>query len=172
MNIPNLSSSLLTRILSRKGHNTSIVYQTLGQPSAEFKGHSLVKRTTAVVRMGAAFRNMTSVSEAIEAGERGEPEKPFGKTWIQYPYILQSDKNPSVHYIRTYGNHGGKIQSSTSEYFVDGIPTSKEAYESMLPASKRSDYAGRKPYNPDEPRDITTSNLLAIKIDGEWVKNS
>jgi hypothetical protein len=114
---------------------------------------------------------MSSVSEAIDAGERGEPEKPFGKHWISYPYILASDKDASVYYVRTYGNTGGVIQRSSSEYFVDGIPTSKEAYESMLPGSKRSDYAKRKPYNPDEPRDITTSNLLAIKIDGEWVQN-
>jgi hypothetical protein len=171
MNIPNLSSSLLARILSRKSHNTSIVYQTIGTPSKGFKGHSLLKRTTAVVRIGAAFRNMSSVSEAIDAGERGEPEKPFGKHWISYPYILASDKDPSVYYVRTYSNTGGVIQRSTSEYFVDGIPTSKETYESMLPESKRSDYAKRKPYNPDEPRDITTSNLLAIKIDEEWVKN-
>lgn len=169
MNIPNLAPALLARLLASKGGMVSVQYQTHGSPAADFKAHSLRKVTTAVRRVGAEFRNLAPVREAIEAGERSMPEAPKGKEWVHYPYILRSLKDPSVHYVRTYHNTGTALGSSSSTYYIDGQEATKEAYEAMLPASRRSGY---KPFDPSQPADITTSNLLAIKIDGEWVRNS
>ena len=157
------TSELLNEIMSRpKASHASLIWQSFPTPAAEFKGHTLQKITRGVVRIGAEYQNLAPVKEAIENGERGEIQPPSGKVWESYPYILRGIKDPSQRYLQVAGNTGGKIQRPSSEYFVDGVATSKESFESMLRPSDRSG-------NRIAPLVFTlkVENILGIKMDGE-----
>jgi len=157
------TSELLNEIMSRpKASHASIIWQSFPTPAAEFKGRTLQKITSGVVRIGCEYQNLAPVKEAIENGERGEIQPPSGKVWETYPYILRGIKDPSQRYLQVTFNTGGKIQLPKSEYFVDGVATSKEEFESMLRPSDRS---GSRP----APLVFTpkVENILGIKIDGE-----
>jgi hypothetical protein len=157
------TSDLLRVIMARpKASHASLIYQSFPAPAAEFKGHTLQKITSGVVRIGAEYQNLAPVKEAIESGERGEIQPPSGKVWESYPYVLRGIKDPSQRYLQVAYPTGGNIQRSTTEYFVDGVATSKEAFESMLVPSARS--ANRK---APLTWTIKVENILGIKIDGE-----
>jgi hypothetical protein len=157
------TSELLQEIMSRpKASHASVIWQSFPTPAAEFKGHTLQKITSGVVRVGAEYRNLAPVKEAIENGERGEIQPPKGKVWETYPYVLRGIKDPSQRYLQVAGNTGGMIQRPRSEYFVDGVPTSKESFESMLRPSDRSGYG-----TPPLTWTIKLENILGIKMEGE-----
>ncbi len=158
------TSSLLNEIMSRpKASHASLVWQSFPTPAAEFKGHTLQKITTGVVRVGAEYQNLAPVKEAIESGERGAIQPPSGKVWETYPYVLRGIKDPDQRYLQVAYPTGGKIQRSTSEYFVDGVATTKEAFESMLRPSDRSGYGNK----PRLTWTIKLENILGIKMEGE-----
>ena len=157
------TSDLLRVIMARpKASHVSLVWQSFPTPAAEFKGHTLQKITRGVVRVGAEYQNLAPVKEAIENGERGEIQPPSGKVWESYPYILRGIKDPSQRYLQVATPTGGMIQRPSSEYFVDGVATFKESFESMLRPSDRS---GNRP--APLVFSLKTENILGIKIDGE-----
>jgi hypothetical protein len=160
------TNDILSEIMSRpKASHAALIYQSFPTPAAEFKTHTLQKITSGVVRIGAEYQNLAPVREAIEAGER-EPvkEAPKGRRWVSYPYILESIKDPSQTYLQVAYATGGAIQKPSTEYFIDGTLTTKEAFEAMLIPSARSDA------KKDAPLvfSIKTENILGIKIEGEY----
>lgn len=160
------AQTILNRILNAKGGHVSIQYQTFPKPAAQFKGHELKKVTTGAVIAGKDFANLQSVKDAIASGERGEVQpRPYG-TWTNFPYIAEHTDKKGVYneYLRLYPATGGAIQRTTTEYFVDGVPTDKDSFMSMLTPSDRN-----KSQTPREMWEIKLSGLLGCKIDGEWV---
>ena len=121
MNIIKTASEIIANILAAKGQFVTARWQSVVGTAAGFKHLNITKITSAVVRSGIDFANLTSVKVGIENGEREEVKSlPWGK-WLNFPYII-GHKNKE--YVRLYpslsANHIPKVS-----YFVDGIETPK-----------------------------------------------
>lgn len=87
-------------------------------------------------------------------------EKPSGKHWVDYPYILASDKDASVKYLRTYFN---KASKSKPIYLLDGNivrdERTLEAIDSWIPKKSNTTKFGVDV----TLRDFKFENILVLK---------
>jgi hypothetical protein len=110
-----------------KGQFLACEWTSEPKPLALHKGKVLRKFSKATVRTGVEFRNLSSVKEAIEAGEREEVGSlPWGE-WMVYPYIITHKANE---YIRLTLTEGCPI---ASRYEVDGVEVDASTFYAMLP---------------------------------------
>ena len=106
---------------------------------------NLEKKTSAIVRSGINFSNLSAVKIGIEEGTRGEvQELPFGE-WLQFPYIIKHIPKGSEEetlYIRLYPSDS----KSNTLYYVNGELTDKETFASYLtPSESKKLFEGEKP---------------------------
>lgn len=84
------------------------------------------------------------------------PKKPSGLHWVNFPFILQSDKDETKFYLRV--NHRNKMKSK-SIYLLDGKPcdaaTLREIMQ-FISVSAPNTNTNVKPFN------ITIDNIMAI----------
>jgi hypothetical protein len=152
------ADQVINNILNAKGSFVKAYWKSNPKPAAAFKNIILEKVTSAVVRAGIDFSNLSSVKTAIENGERGEVQSlPWGQ-WKMFPYIIE---HKDANYIRLYPSNGNNhIPSST--YYADGCVIDKQTFAGYLTNSERE-----KLLNPEENRPecftIKAENVLGTE---------
>lgn len=146
---------IIALLLTLKGQFARVKFQSIIAPSANFKGIEIKKVTSAIVRCGINFANLTSVKQGIENNERSEVQNlPWG-TWKKFPYVIE---HKGQNYLRLYPsvntNHIPKVT-----YFVDGIETKKVKVMELVTPSKAKEM---KLHSTPECFTIKESNLLAM----------
>ena len=147
------ASEIIANILNAKGQFVTARWQSVVATSAAFKALKITKITSAVVRSGIDFSNLTSVKDGIENGERNEVGSlPWGE-WINFPYII-GHKNKE--YVRLYPSVNNIPKVS---YFIDGVETSKAEILQYLTASTVKKMLEAK---APECFTLTSTNVLDI----------
>lgn len=147
--------SQINAILKAKGQFVSVSWESDVKPAAKFDGIHLQKRTSAVVRAGIDFANLTTVKSGIENGERQEVgELPWGK-WVKFPYLIE---HKGSFYLRLYSVNGAIPKV---EYLLNGTRIDKRVFASFLTpsASKRLLEPSTSQY---ECFTIKASNIIEI----------
>jgi hypothetical protein len=98
-------------------------WQTEVKPAARWKGHTLVKVSTAMAQTGVEFANL-SVNSERETGAL-----PWGE-WSVYPYIV---RHKGQDYARL-NVIDGTVRTS---YFVDGFDVDRQTFGTYLTPSQR-----------------------------------
>lgn len=103
-------------------------------------------------------------------------EKPKGKTWIDYPFILASDKDNSVKYLRTYTR---KNTITKSMFALDGVIVTDDniiaEIMSFIPSkstSKKQGAYGLEEEDKVNLCDYTTDNILYIAQGSDYYAKS
>lgn len=140
---------ILENILNTKGGFVRVCWKSNPKPAAAFKSVTLEKRTSAVVRAGINFANLTSVKEAIAAGERGEVGElpwgqwyvdPNGKSW--FPHLIT---HKGEMYVRLYPSNSEASNHKTSTiYLIEGKEVTKQEFAGCLTPSE-----GKKLLDPN-----------------------
>jgi hypothetical protein len=152
------ATEVINKILNTKGSFVKAYWKSNPKPAAAYKNVILEKVTSAVVRAGVNFANLSSVKDAIENGERGEVQSlPWGN-WKQFPYIIE---HKDAEYIRLYPSTGNNHFPS-STYYVDGQVVDKGTFAEFLTESER-----KKLLNPEENRPecftVKSNNILGTE---------
>jgi hypothetical protein len=152
------ATEVINKILNTKGSFVKAYWKSNPKPAAAHKNVILEKVTSAVVRAGVNFANLSSVKDAIENGERGEVQSlPWGN-WKQFPYIIE---HKDAEYIRLYPSTGNNHFPS-STYYVDGQVVDKGTFAEFLTESER-----KKLLNPEENRPecftVKSDNILGTE---------
>lgn len=149
------------KILSAKGNFVKAKWKSIPKPAARFKTFQLEKITESVVRAGINFANLSSVKDAIAAGERGEVQPlPWGE-WKSFPYIIE---HKGAEYIRLYPSDGINHYPK-SIFYVNGEEVTKEDFATYLTPSD-----AKKLLDPEERPEcftIKAENVLGIPQDVE-----
>ena len=107
------------KFMSCKGQYIAASWVSPKKPSAAHKAHKLEKRSSGLFRAGISFANLSSVKDAIEAGEREEVGPlPWG-VWEQFPYTIT---HKGATYFRL-------TPPSMTIYYVDGLECDKDVWE-------------------------------------------
>ena len=101
-------------------------------------------------------------------------EKPNGKTWVKFPYILRSDKDENVFYIRTYPANGGSLfTENKAVYLVDGRVATANEYRKIMDWKATHQYspakqlkAGISADNIVKCFDYKLSNIIEMRANG------
>lgn len=120
-----LQKGILQTLLSKKGQFGSITYRRPLKLLKQFvnEGVKAEKLTTLNVRCGIDYSNLQSVIEKEQSGEIVCNGKLSGRTWILFPYLLQTIKDNNL-LFRFYTIEG---QKAKSRYFIDGQEVTQEA---------------------------------------------
>ena len=140
------AASVRNKILNAKGNFVKAAWKSNPKPKAEFKNILLEKNTVAVVQAGVNYANLSSVKDAIAAGERGEvQELPFGQWYVDpltnkswFPYVIThrpKDSDKDEFYLRLYPSNGNN-HIPKSIFYVDGEEVSKEKFATYLTNSE------------------------------------
>lgn len=127
-------------LCSRKGQHVLAVWE---RPVKTFKASGVIvtKRTSAYVRAGINFANLSSVKNAIEAGERGEVQAlPSCQEWESFPFILRH-KTKGTQYVRLFPPANGfdNLPKPQTEWTLNGQPSSYAQVEPHLLAEEKPD---------------------------------
>jgi hypothetical protein len=98
-------------------------WQSEVAPAARWKGHTLVKVSTAVVQTGVDFAAL-----AVN-GDRETGSLPWGE-WKHFPYVVE---HKGQDYARLYVVDG----TIRTQYFVDGFDVERQAFLTYLTPSQR-----------------------------------
>lgn len=142
-NIQSLTANeILSNFFKGKGQFMRAAWKSNPKPAAAHKHIVLEKRTTAIVRSGLSFANLSSVQEKIENGERS-PEigpLPFGE-WVVPNYLIKYEKEGNTnYYLRMYPTDS----IPTVRYFVNNEETSKDVFATYLTPSEAKKLTGDK----------------------------
>ena len=125
------SEEILARILNCKGQYISLITKSEVQPAAAHKGVYLEKITSNKYRAGIQFKNLKSVKDAIEAGEREEIQPLRWGKWKKYPYIVEhKDKEYIRLYPSTNSDSGIEVK-----YKVNGKEVPRSEFNAYLKPS-------------------------------------
>lgn len=148
------SEKILTRILDCKGQYISLVTKTEVKPAAAHKDVVLEKITSNKYRAGIQFKNLKSVKDAIESGERGEIQPLRWGTWKKYPYVIEHKEKEYIRlYPATNSDSGIEVK-----YKVNGQEVPRSTFNSYL---KPSDL--NKQGTIPECFCVAVDNILEIK---------
>jgi hypothetical protein len=128
---PLTADSIINNILNSRGQFVRAIWKSNPTPAAAHKkaGIVLEKKTSAVVRAGINFANLSAVKIGIENEERGEvQELPWGE-WESFPYVIKHNEN---RYLRLYPSD----TKSTTIYYVSGEEVTKERFMEYLTPSE------------------------------------
>lgn len=120
--------SILSRIKKCKGHYISLTIKSPTTPAAAHRNIKLEKIISNKYRAGIQFKNLTSVKEAIESGEREEVQPLRWGKWKEYPYVIE---HKGKEYVRLYPS----INSDTGmevKYMVDDKEVDRTEYNKYL----------------------------------------
>lgn len=94
----------------------------------------VTKRVTAPIRYGISYGNIRAIKDAIQSGERDAVQPLASGQWrkgFENLIIDDKDKEKCRFEVSSFAN-----MKRTSEYFIDGIPTTFDSVSSMLLASE------------------------------------
>lgn len=163
------AASVRDRILNAKGNFVKAAWKSTPKPAAAFKNILLEKKTVAVVQAGVNYANLSSVKDAIAAGERGEvqelpwgqwySDKLTGKSW--FPYVIE---HKDELYLRLYPSQGLNHKPQ-SVFYVDGEEVAKDVFATYLTASEAKKLLDPKPEDVPLCFTIKLNNLLDLPQD-------
>ena len=147
------SEDIIARILNCRGQHISLTIKTEVTPAAAHKQKKLEKITSNKFRAGIQFKNLKSMKDAIESGERGEIQPLRWGKWKKYPYIIE---HKDREYVRLYPSVN-TASGITVTYKVDGIEVTRDTFNEYLKPSDR-DRQGEVP----ECFTVAADNILTI----------
>jgi hypothetical protein len=100
-----------------------VTWESTVTPAARWKGHTLVKRSTAIVMTGATFAGLA------ENADRETGPLPWGE-WSEHPYVI-------THKGQDYFRLNVVDGTIRTLYSVDGIDVEREMFLSYLTPSAR-----------------------------------
>ena len=113
------SALIIKNILNSSGKFVRARWKSNASPAAQFKDKVLEKVTSATVRAGINYANLS------ENKEKETKPLPKGQEWFKFPYIIKSGENLLVRLYPT------KDEGDVT-FFVDGREVSKQEYASFL----------------------------------------
>jgi hypothetical protein len=144
--LPEPLRDILAR-LKAPGAFMGMTWRTTAKPSRHNTNRSLTKVTTAVVRTGIQYANISSV--ALRLAEEGRTAEdltlPWGE-WVVYPLLIA---NKGEYYLRV-APVPGKVMKA--EYFIDDRAATRDEWYALQPPSAAP--------KPDAPR----PEVLTIKV--------
>lgn len=151
-----IAEEIVAQIMGIRGQFTNVRFKSNVVLAAKFKHLSIEKITLATVRAGIDFKNLSSVKEGIENGERGEIHPLKWGSWKKFPYIIE---HKGKEYVRLYPSLSKKHIPKV-KYFLDGKEISKKDVLNYVTDSKRDEMIkAEKP----ECFNVTDSNFLPLK---------
>lgn len=163
------AASVRDKILNAKGSFVKAAWKSNPKPAAAFKNILLEKNTVAVVQAGVNFANLSSVKDAIAAGERGEvQELPWGqwyfdklsqKSW--FPHVIE---HKDELYLRLYPSQGNN-HKARSVFYADGKEVTKEEFAGYLTNSEAKKLLDPSPDDVPLCFTIKLNNLLDLPQD-------
>lgn len=130
------ATQIVEALKSRKGQHVRATWQRTLKTLKDVP-MVVTKRTSVWVRAGINYANLTSVREGIESGEREEVQPLKWGTWAQFPFIITHKGND---YVRLYPAVFENLKTQTRvEFFVDGLPASRESAQALCLASEFRD---------------------------------
>lgn len=163
------AASVRDKILNAKGNFVKAAWKSNPKPAAAFKNVLLEKNTVAVVQAGVNYANLSSVKDAIAAGERGEvqelpwgawyQDKLTGKSW--FPYVIE---HKDELYLRLYPSQGNNHKTQ-SVFYVDGEEVTKNEFARYLTNSEAKKLLDPKPEDTPLCFTIKLNNLLDLPQD-------
>jgi hypothetical protein len=135
---PLTADTIISNLLSSKGQFVRAIWKSNPTPAAAHKkaGITLEKKTSAIVRSGINFSNLSAVKEGVESGERDPVgELPWGSWHIDsegksmFPYVITHGENL---YLRLYPSD----TKSSTIYYVNGSETTKDEFMKYLTPSE------------------------------------
>ena len=165
MGVEILFSDIVSDMKKGTAKNRSLAYNKFYDPQ---RGCWNVRKETRYtnVTLGRVYEK--SVENRADNEEPYETEKPKGKTWVQFPYLLRSDNNADLLYLRVSENKNTKRETT---YFVgDRAATAEEVeiIKAHLP-KKSSTCQKQLAYGVKEEeqaivKDFTLSKIKHIKF--------
>ncbi len=149
------ANEIVNALKGKSGRHVPAVWE---KKMKTLKGVTLpiTKKTTAYVRAGIDYANLSTVKEGVESGERGDVQGlPWGE-WELFPFIIRhTPKGASVsfQYVRLYPAVFDNLKT-TVQYFIDGHPAKLEQVKPLCLASEFR----------DEEKEITCFTLRAENI--------
>lgn len=130
-----------TIVSTLQNHKGQHVRATWKRQLKTLKGvvHTVEKQTSAWVRAGIDYANLSKVKEGIETGERGEVQPLKFGFWVQFPFIIRHTPKGSespVDYVRLYPATFANLKTPAVEYFIDGKPATAEDVRPLCLASE------------------------------------
>lgn len=160
MGVEILFSSEVTDMKKGTTKNRSVAYNKFYNTE---KGCWNVRKETRYgnVTLGRIYEN--SVENRADNEERYETEKPKGKTWLEYPYLLQADNNTDMLYLRVSEN---KNTTRETTYFVGDRKATEEEIEIIKAHLPKKDYTCQKQlaYGVREENQVIVKDLTLNKI--------
>jgi hypothetical protein len=163
------AASVRDKILNAKGNFVKAAWKSTPKPAAAFKNILLEKNTVAVVQAGVNYANLSSVKDAIAAGERGEvQELPWGQWYVDrltgkswFPYVIEHKDSL---YLRLYPSQGNNHKTQ-SVFYVNGQVVDKDEFAKYLTPSEATKLLD--PKEEDRPLCFTIKleNLLDLPQD-------
>jgi hypothetical protein len=163
------AASVRDKILNAKGNFVKAAWKSNPKPAAAHKGILLEKNTVAVVQAGVNYANLSSVKDAIAAGERGEvQELPWGQWYVDrltgkslFPYVIEHKDSL---YLRLYPSQGNNHKTQ-SVFYVNGQEVDKTEFAKYLTPSEATKLLD--PSGEDRPLCFTIKleNLLDLPQD-------
>lgn len=140
------SEQITEKILNSKGNFLRAAWKSNPKPAAKHKGVDLEKRTTAIVRSGISYENLSAVQKGIEEGTRGEVESlPWGEWKVDsqgeslFPYVIE---HKGQDYYRLYPTDS----KCETHYYVNGEEVEKEKFaEYLTPGKARELFEEKNP---------------------------
>lgn len=129
----------------------------------EKTGNWAVTKETRYINVTLGREYSKSVENRSDTEEKYEVETPKGKAWVQYPYLLKSDKDESKLYLRVFENKNTK---RVTTYFVNGkeaTPEEVEIIKAHLP-EKKYDCKKQIEFGVAEDNQVTLKDLTLSKI--------
>jgi hypothetical protein len=132
------ADTIIQNLLQSKGQFVRAIWKSNPTPAAAHKknGVTLEKRTSAIIRSGINFANLSSVKVGIEEGTRGEvQELPWGQWKVDesgksmFPYIIEHN---GADYCRLYPSN----TKSATIYYVNESEVSKDEFMQYLTPSE------------------------------------
>lgn len=149
---PLTADDIIRNICNSRGQFVRAIWKSEPAPAAAHKHTKLEKRTSAIVRAGINFSNLSAVKVGIEEGTRGEvQELPWGSWSVDengkslFPYVIEHTSKGSdtpTSYIRLYPSD----TKATTQYFVNGETVDRDKFaEYLTPSAAKGLTDGEKP---------------------------
>lgn len=134
-----------------------------------FFGEKVMKLSTKLVNIGGDYERRCA--NRSESGSY-EAEKPYGKHFVEFPYLLASDKDESTLYLRTYPSNL-KPNDAQNVYYIgereateEETATINEWYRSRNYNCTKQLQAGIDANNQVICRDYSIDNIISISANG------
>jgi hypothetical protein len=135
---------IVNQLKDRKGQHVQVTWQRVCKTLKSAGNVIIAKRTTAWVRSGISFANLTSIREGIEQGKREPVEGlPWGNWREGYAnYIID---HRDTEYVRLYPASFDNLSHPSVEWTLDGQPSKYEDVETFLLSSERRNKEDERP---------------------------